>query len=74
MTYSDPKNKTIQELEEELIQVWISHYKPYSDEHYTHVDQCDTFDKMVLKFANDDFYNLHYVAKEYIKIKNTLNI
>ena len=29
-------------------------------------DEYDSFDAMVAKFADDDFYHLHYVAKKYL--------
>lgn len=55
--YTDPLGYTIIELEKMLLNV-------YKD----HIDyQEDGFNKMVDLFAKDNFYNMHYVAKEYLK-------
>ena len=49
--YSMIEGKSFSDLEVELKAI----YQKY--------DEYDTFDKMVKKFANDDFYNLHYVVQ-----------
>lgn len=60
MSYSKPEGKTTHELELELVKVWKEYYQP-GEEYSDHI----TFSEMVDLFANDDFYNLHLVAKAY---------
>lgn len=62
MPYSPVENKTVVELETELIAVYLK-YPEYSDPLYGG----ESFIAMVEKFATDDFYKLHLVAKEYMK-------
>lgn len=63
MSYSRPENKTFMELHNELEAVWHSHYQSGEEGSY-HIPFLD----MVNKFADDNFYNLHYIAIEYTKI------
>lgn len=58
--YKDPTGKTKDELYSMLREVYDA-YPEYNDPDYGGGD----FDKMVLKFAIDDFFKLHYVAKAY---------
>lgn len=62
MSYSIPEGKTTAELESELREVF-SAYPEYNNPDYG----AGSFDAMVEKFANDDFYNLHLVAKAYLE-------
>lgn len=64
MSYSKIDGKSIDVLEKELKDVWYSHYQP-GEEYSDHIP----FDVMVKQFAEDDFYNLHFVAIEYLNIK-----
>lgn len=59
-----PENKTVLELEDLLIDIYKSHYSEIGI----------TFIKMVEKFANDDFYNLHLIAKEYMSVDPVFRI
>lgn len=54
--YQTVNNKSVTELRQELLRVFLS-YPEYSD---------NGFPAMVEKFAGDNFYNLHFVAKEYL--------
>lgn len=63
MSYSKPDGKTFTELHDELEAVWHSHYQP-GPEYGEHIP----FSKMVELFAGDDFYHLHLIAKEFLKI------
>lgn len=58
MPYSSPLGKTSFQLEQELLVVYEK-YPEYKDEM--------SFADMVKEFAEDDFFNLHLVAKEYLK-------
>ena len=55
-TYSKVEGKTYTELKNELIAVFKK-YSEYRD-----------FYKMVSEFAEDPFFNLHFVAKEFLKV------
>lgn len=59
-----PENKTVLELEDILIDIYKSHYS----------ESGITFIGMVDKFANDDFYNLHLIAKEYMSVDPVFRI
>ena len=74
MAYSDPKGKTVCELEGELVAVWREHFEPYTGPGYSGVDGCMTFVQMVEKFASDEFYNLHLVAREYLSVDPAFRI
>lgn len=63
MAYTDPTGKTVCELEHELAVVWREHYQP-GPEYGDHI----SFTAMVELFANDEFYKLHLVAKEYLTL------
>ena len=51
-----PGNKTEYQLEKMLKNV----YDKYEDDF-------ESFDDMVKKYAEDKFYKMHYIAKEYVK-------
>ena len=59
--YSQIAGKSFEQLRDELKAVKNSHYNSAEDE---------TFDEMVELFAEDDFYNLHYVAKAFRAIQS----
>lgn len=59
MSYSKPDGKTISQMYEELLKV----YSEYSE--YSGMDGTG-FKEMVKMFARDDFYNLHFIAKEFL--------
>ena len=65
--YSQINGKDIKELREELKMVKASHYSLIT-KHGKGYD-VPTFDEMVDMFAEDDFYNLHFVAKEYKRLQ-----
>lgn len=56
MTYTVADGRTVLELEDLLYTVYVD-YPEYSD---------GDFLTMVKKFAGDNFYKLHLVAKEYL--------
>lgn len=58
--YSPIKGKSFKDLENELQSIYDSKYK----------DSQHTFDSMVELFSRDDFYNGHYVAKQYLWFKS----
>jgi hypothetical protein len=58
MSYSNPHNKTIGQLYDELEKV-------YND--YPEYNEQMPIIKMIELFASDDFYKLHLVAIEYLK-------
>lgn len=60
-SYARVEGKTVEQLEAELRVVYESHPE-YSDPACGPAD----FELMVLRFATDDFYNLHYVAQRYL--------
>lgn len=61
--YAKVEGKSCAQLEEELRAVYTA-YPEYSDP-----DCCGgDFDAMVVKFAADDFYKLHYVAQRYLDL------
>ena len=64
MSYSRPEGKSVEELEAELRDVFDA-YPEYNDTDYGP----GTFEAMVEKFANDDFYKNHFVAKAYLQMK-----
>lgn len=57
--YSKVEGKSLKDLETELYIV----YNNYAD-----YNENDTFEEMIKKFAEDDFYNLHYVAQRYLEL------
>ncbi len=61
--YSHTQNKTYQDLYDELktIQRKYSEYRDMG------------FERTVKLFAEDDFYNLHLVAKEFIRRRDEMN-
>lgn len=61
MAYTRPEGKTAAELESELRTVFDA-YPEYHDPEYGP----GSFEAMVEKFANDNFYKLHLVAKAYL--------
>jgi len=61
MAYTIPEGKTAAELEAELRTVFAD-YPEYHDPQFGP----GTFEAMVEKFANDDFYKLHLVAKAFL--------
>lgn len=63
MTYSPIDGKSADQLYAELRTVY-SNYPEYNDPDLGSGD----FYTMVEKFASDPFYNLHLVAKEYIRL------
>ena len=63
MSYTMPENKTAFEIENLLLEVFKG-YKEYSDPAYG----TGKFIDMVTKFASDDFYKYHFLAKEYLKL------
>ncbi len=60
--------KSFSEMEVELRQVFDS-YPEYHDPELGG----GSFDSMVVKFANDDFYKLHLVAKRYLELSQQPN-
>lgn len=67
MPYSTIENKTFEQLDAELKAVYVE-YPEYSNTDYG----SGKFEEMVTKFAGDNFYNLHYVAQEYLKQREAL--
>lgn len=63
MAYTSPEGKNAAELEAELRTVFDG-YPEYHDPQLGP----GGFEVMVEKFANDDFYKLHLVAKAYLAI------
>ena len=63
MQYMKPDKMTFNEMKNELDTIWKD-YDEYND---------SPFIDMVELFANDDFYHLHYVAKEYLEYINWIN-
>jgi hypothetical protein len=63
MSYSPINNKSIDDLYNELNHVYIQ---------YAEYRLNMAFYDMVELFSKDDFYNLHLVAKEYIKLLNKI--
>lgn len=64
MAYSEVEGKSVEELESELREV----FNYYPDYHNPDLGE-GTFEAMVEKFADDDFYKLHLVAKAYLANK-----
>jgi hypothetical protein len=64
LSNEDTQYMTVVEIEELLIAAYIAEYA------HTHEDGYDTvhFTQMIEKFASDDFYPLHDVAKAYLKL------
>ncbi|WP_327210907.1 hypothetical protein [Rhizobium leguminosarum] len=56
-SYSSTEGKFLDDLRAELQEIYAEHYEDRED-----VD----FDGMVRLFADDDFYNQHYVARRYL--------
>jgi hypothetical protein len=64
LQYAQIEGKSFDELKAELLIVY-NIYPEYHDPEYGG----GSFTDMVNKFADDDFYHEHYVAKEYRKLK-----
>ncbi len=64
MAYSPATDKTLPELESELRAVFEA-YPEYSCPECGPAD----FDVMVRKFAGDNFYKLHLVARAYLELR-----
>jgi hypothetical protein len=62
MGYSLSEGKSIEELEIELREVFIDY-----PEYCAPIYGPGSFDAMVKKFANDNFFKLHLVAKAYLE-------
>jgi hypothetical protein len=62
--YDSPEGKSVQELERYLREIY-ENYKEWSDPAYGG----GSFERMVLKFAGDDFYKAHSIAKAYLAMK-----
>jgi hypothetical protein len=62
--YARIEGKTLEQLEAELREVF-NRYPEYSDPDYGQAK----FDHMVRMFADDDFYNMHWVARQYLSLK-----
>lgn len=62
-SYARTEGKSAAQLEAELKAVYAA-YPEYSDPMFG----VGNFTKMVVLFADDDFYKLHYVAKRYLAL------
>jgi hypothetical protein len=62
--YTKVENLTHQEITDLLKEVYESDEYQYNDK---------SFIEMVQLFAEDDFFKLHYVAKEYLEVENFIN-
>ena len=69
--YMPVEGKSLQELEIELRKVWYSHYEPTSAAHEGY--DGPNYEQMITLFAEDNFYNLHLVAKQFIFLRNIKN-
>jgi hypothetical protein len=68
LQYAQIAGKSFDQLKAELLIV----YNIYPEYHDPELGGGD-FTSMVKKFADDDFYHEHYVAKEYLKLKGLKN-
>lgn len=62
--YSRFETKDLGALEAELMAVYDEHYRPYTGPGY----DGQTFEEVVAMFAEDDFFQCHYVARTYLEM------